>query len=202
MEKVKQFVETQVLDPSALFGAIFYAAVFVTAAWALGWLLKNSVTRDGTRSPRSGSSYGNSLCSATTASVDVHDGLLCIRAPGSGTSRIGRALRQEPAWYPSSLVWLRNTLGNLIAGMTLLLYRPFQVGDRVQAIAPTGLETGVVEVITPSGTQSPDPCRSHLGRKCQDSLVLPESSLGWKCVRPTPTATWRLSAIPETERWR
>jgi small conductance mechanosensitive channel len=42
----------------------------------------------------------------------------------------------------------QNTLGNLIAGMTLLLYRPFQVGDRVQVSAPTGLETGVVEVIT------------------------------------------------------
>ena len=45
MEELKQFVETQVLDPSALLGAIFYAAVFVTAAWALGWLLRNSVTR-------------------------------------------------------------------------------------------------------------------------------------------------------------
>ena len=32
--------------------------------------------------------------------------------------------------------------------MTLLLYRPFQVGDRVQVNAPTGLETGIVEVIT------------------------------------------------------
>jgi hypothetical protein len=36
MEGLKQFVETQVLDPSAFFGAIFYAAVFVVAAWALG----------------------------------------------------------------------------------------------------------------------------------------------------------------------
>ena len=42
----------------------------------------------------------------------------------------------------------QSTLGNLISGMTLLLYRPFQVGDRVQVAAPTGLETGVVEVIT------------------------------------------------------
>ena len=42
----------------------------------------------------------------------------------------------------------QNTLGNLIAGMTLLLYRPFQVGDRLQVTAPTGLETGVVAVIT------------------------------------------------------
>jgi small conductance mechanosensitive channel len=39
----------------------------------------------------------------------------------------------------------QNTLGNLIAGISLLLYRPFKVGDRLQVTAPTGLETGVVE---------------------------------------------------------
>ena len=35
--------------------------------------------------------------------------------------------------------------GNLIAGISLLLYRPFNVGDRLQITAPTGLETGLVE---------------------------------------------------------
>jgi small-conductance mechanosensitive channel len=39
----------------------------------------------------------------------------------------------------------QNTLGNLIAGISLLLYRPFKTGDRLQVTAPTGLETGVVE---------------------------------------------------------
>jgi small conductance mechanosensitive channel len=39
----------------------------------------------------------------------------------------------------------QNTLGNLIAGISLLLYRPFNVGDRLQVTAPTGLETGEVE---------------------------------------------------------
>ena len=42
----------------------------------------------------------------------------------------------------------QNTLGNVIAGISLLLYRPFVVGDRVQVSAPTGLEIGVVESIT------------------------------------------------------
>jgi small conductance mechanosensitive channel len=42
----------------------------------------------------------------------------------------------------------QNTLGNLIAGISLLLYRPFHVGDRVQINAPTGLETGTVDSIT------------------------------------------------------
>ena len=39
----------------------------------------------------------------------------------------------------------QSTLGNLIAGISLLLYRPFEAGDRLQVTAPTGLETDVVE---------------------------------------------------------
>jgi small-conductance mechanosensitive channel len=42
----------------------------------------------------------------------------------------------------------QNTLGNLIAGISLLLYRPFKLGDRLQVTAPTGLETGIVESLT------------------------------------------------------
>jgi small-conductance mechanosensitive channel len=42
----------------------------------------------------------------------------------------------------------QNTLGNLVAGIALLIYRPFDVGDRVQLTAPTGVETGVVESLT------------------------------------------------------
>ena len=42
----------------------------------------------------------------------------------------------------------QNTLGNLVAGLALLIYRPFEVGDKVQVTAPTGLETGTVESIS------------------------------------------------------
>jgi small-conductance mechanosensitive channel len=42
----------------------------------------------------------------------------------------------------------QNTLGNLVAGISLLLYRPFKLGDRLQVVAPTGVETGVVENLT------------------------------------------------------
>ena len=42
----------------------------------------------------------------------------------------------------------QNTLGNLVAGISLLLYRPFHVGDRVQISAPTGIETGDIESLT------------------------------------------------------
>ena len=42
----------------------------------------------------------------------------------------------------------QNTLGNLVAGLALLIYRPFGVGDTLQVTAPTGLETGTVESIS------------------------------------------------------
>ena len=42
----------------------------------------------------------------------------------------------------------QNTLGNIIAGFIILLYRPFEVGDEVVVNAPTGKEVGVVETLT------------------------------------------------------
>lgn len=42
----------------------------------------------------------------------------------------------------------QNTLGNLISGISLLLYRPFKIGDRLQVYVSDHLETGDVESIT------------------------------------------------------
>jgi len=42
----------------------------------------------------------------------------------------------------------QNTLGNLIAGVSLVLYRPFHLGDQLEVNTPGGLETGIVENIS------------------------------------------------------
>jgi small-conductance mechanosensitive channel len=39
----------------------------------------------------------------------------------------------------------QSTLGNLVSGISLVIYKPFRRGDRLQLTTPTGLETGVVE---------------------------------------------------------
>jgi small-conductance mechanosensitive channel len=39
----------------------------------------------------------------------------------------------------------QSTLGNLIAGISLLIYRPFRSGDLLQVTTPTGAEVGTVE---------------------------------------------------------
>ncbi|HHS93870.1 MAG TPA: mechanosensitive ion channel family protein [Rhodobacterales bacterium] len=42
----------------------------------------------------------------------------------------------------------QSTLSNLVSGISLIIYRPFRLGDRIQITAPTGLETGTVEDVT------------------------------------------------------
>lgn len=42
----------------------------------------------------------------------------------------------------------QSTLGNIASGISLVLYKPFRKGDRIQVTAPTGLETGIVEEVT------------------------------------------------------
>ena len=41
----------------------------------------------------------------------------------------------------------QNTLGNLIAGFSLVLYHPFHVGDVAQLNTPKGLTTGTVAAL-------------------------------------------------------
>jgi small conductance mechanosensitive channel len=42
----------------------------------------------------------------------------------------------------------QSTLGNLVAGVAITLYRPFRLGDRLQVSAPTGTEVGNVEMLS------------------------------------------------------
>jgi small conductance mechanosensitive channel len=42
----------------------------------------------------------------------------------------------------------QSTLGNLVAGVSIIIYRPFRLGDTLQLAAPTGADIGVVELIS------------------------------------------------------
>ncbi len=46
----------------------------------------------------------------------------------------------------------QNTLGNLVAGLSLVLYRPIRVGDDVQINSPKGLITARVELVSLGST--------------------------------------------------
>jgi small-conductance mechanosensitive channel len=42
----------------------------------------------------------------------------------------------------------QSTLGNLVAGVSITIYKPFRLGDTLQIAAPTGTDIGVVEFIS------------------------------------------------------
>jgi small conductance mechanosensitive channel len=42
----------------------------------------------------------------------------------------------------------QSTLGNLVAGVAITIYRPFRLGDTLQMASPTGTEIGTVEMIS------------------------------------------------------
>ena len=42
----------------------------------------------------------------------------------------------------------QSTLSNFVAGFSLIFYRPFRLGDKLQITAPGGVETGIVEDVS------------------------------------------------------
>lgn len=61
-------------------------------------------------------------------------------------SKLGTALLASAGVLSIILgIAAQNTLGNLIAGIALLFYRPFGIGDVLVMNTPTGKETGTVK---------------------------------------------------------
>jgi small-conductance mechanosensitive channel len=79
----------------------------------------------------------------------------------------------------------QSTLGNLVAGISLTIYRPFRLGDTLQITAPTGTEIGTVENISLGYTT----IRVQDGR----SVVLPNSVAASQTV---------INLSPGTGRWQ
>jgi moderate conductance mechanosensitive channel len=75
----------------------------------------------------------------------------------------------------------QSTLGNLIAGLALLLYRPFRLGDQVQLNTPKGVVTGVIDALTLGYTV--------LRISAEEQIIVPNSVMASVIIiRITPTA--------------
>ncbi len=135
------------VKPDTFFGAVFYAIVFAVVAWAMRCAINVAVRRVLAR-PR------HVLIDPTLISFLQQLAKWAIYIMAFVTYA-----HLVPALNPIGKAWLtgvsvvsvivglaaQSTLSNLIAGFSLLLYRPFGIGDRMQASAPSGLETGTVE---------------------------------------------------------
>jgi len=138
------------LSPSTVEGAILYGILFALAAWLLGLLLREMVQRALARDKhdhfdRMAVKFLAKLfryCVYVFAAVAYTHFIPALSSLGTASLTSISVI--------TVVVGLaaQNTLGNLVAGISLLLYRPFKLGDRLQVMAPTGVETGVVESLT------------------------------------------------------
>jgi small-conductance mechanosensitive channel len=65
----------------------------------------------------------------------------------------------------------QSTLSNLVAGFSLVMYRPFHVGDEVQLTTPKGLTTGTVKSLSLGYTILHD-------NKDDQEIIVPNSVMG------------------------
>jgi small-conductance mechanosensitive channel len=145
-----RMLSRDVFDPSTAVGDAFYALLFLSVAIVIARLIRTTILRlersaGGVYVDRTATLF---LMQLAQAAVYVTAGILyahlvpVLRA--LGTAMLAGAS------VASIVLGLaaQNTLGNLIAGVALLLYRPFHVGDRLQMTLPGGTVTAVVEALT------------------------------------------------------
>jgi small-conductance mechanosensitive channel len=137
-------------DPSTLQGAVTLALVFGFVAWLVGTLLKRAVHRLLANDQREHVDRMAVKFIAKLARYGVYAFAFAAYAHFVPALAGVGAASLTSIGVLSLVVGFaaQNTLGNLIAGISLLLYRPFKLGDRLQVAAPTGMETGVVETLT------------------------------------------------------
>lgn len=150
MAILDKFLPIELIKPGTLLGALFYALVFLILAWLGARALRLSVAKLLKRDEQRVIGHTVALFLAQLAQIGIYlVALIFYTHLIPALHKVGTVLLTG-AGVASVVIGLaaQNTLGNVIAGISLLLYRPFQVGDRVQVSAPTGLEIGVVESLT------------------------------------------------------
>jgi len=137
-------------DPHTLLGATLYAVVFILIAWLAGRALRLAVQRVLANDKHDivDRTAVNFLAQLTRFGVYVF-AFISYAHLVPALSNLGKAWLAGVGVF-SVIVGLaaQSTFGNLIAGISLLIYRPFNLGDRLQVTAPTGLETGTVESLS------------------------------------------------------
>ena len=142
-----QFESINIINPATFEGAIVYAVVLLVCAVLLTRMMHLAVERGLARGSHLHVDRTRVKFISQLAQIIVYIVTFFVYAHLiPALSNLGNAgLASVGVLSVVAGLAAQNTLGNLIAGISLLLYRPFNVGDRLQIAAPTGLETGVIE---------------------------------------------------------
>jgi small conductance mechanosensitive channel len=159
------------LDPKTGLGALLYGIITFVGAWVIGRAVSLAIHRSLDRAQKDGADATGIRFLGKLASLVIYLGAFaCYAHIIPELQSLGKSMLAGVG-VASVVVGLaaQSTLGNLIAGVSLVLYRPFKIGDRVQVSAPSGLETGLVVNIDLGYTvlRTPD----------QRLLVIPNSNM-------------------------
>jgi small conductance mechanosensitive channel len=136
------------LKPDTLWGALIYLVIFLMLGLLVSRFLRAAVHASMTRKghiDRTTISFVQQFGSVLTWVIMIILYAHLIPALRS----MGTALLTG-AGVVSVVIGLaaQSTLGNLVAGISIAIYRPFRLGDTLQVTAPTGTDIGVVEMIS------------------------------------------------------
>jgi len=150
MKIFDQIKPDEFFSPSTFEGAVLYAVIFAFGAWLLGHILRATVVRVLARDKND---HFDKMAVRFLAKL-LRYCVYCVAFVAyahfvPALSSLGTASLTSISVI-TVIVGLaaQNTLGNLVAGISLLLYRPCKLGDRLQVMAPAGVETGIVESLT------------------------------------------------------
>ena len=137
------------LDPGTVLGALFYALVVIALAWLVGSIFNVIIHRSLDRAEAAGSDSTSIRFLGQLTRVVVYILAFALYAyvvPSLHT--LGTAWLASVGLF-SVVIGLatQSTLSNLIAGISVILYRPFRIGERIQVTTPAGPEIGLVESI-------------------------------------------------------
>jgi small conductance mechanosensitive channel len=145
MSEIESFLK--VIHPNTVSGALIYAALFATLGVAGSLVIRHAAKRALRRDRVDHMAVvflrplGQTVLWVTLGVIYAH---LIPELRALGTAMLAGASVASIVLGVAA----QNTLGNAIAGLALLVYRPFRVGDRLQVQAPGGPETGVVESVS------------------------------------------------------
>jgi len=134
------------LNPQSLIGALSYGVVFIGLATVLAAAIRKTARRV---EPRLSDVTGLRFVSAFAQLLAYLVGFILYAHLVPELRALGTALLTGVS-VVSVVVGLaaQNTLGNLVAGLSLVLYRPIRVGDDIQLTTPRGLVTATVELVS------------------------------------------------------
>jgi small-conductance mechanosensitive channel len=167
-----------IFDPASLLGAVTYGVIFMVLALFAG------------RGVRVLARHGESHLSDLTALRFVTQllRLLIYLLAFIVYTRLVPALHELGTTLLTGVsvvgvvigIAAQNTLGNLVAGFSLVMYRPFHVGDEVQLTTPKGLTTGTVKSLSLGYTLLHD-------NKDDQDIIVPNSVMSTNVVILTKT---------------